>query len=108
MPHKKYFLFILIFGFMFFGFIGLSAAQEPTDVVFPVSELGNCANKDECRTYCEDPANKEVCLDFAEKHNLIPKEQIKAAKKVLKEGGPGGCRNEKDCRTYCDNPDNSH
>ena len=107
MPHKKYFLFILIFGFMFFGFIGLSAAQEPTDVVFPVSELGNCANKDECRTYCEDPANKEVCLDFAEKHNLIPKEQIKAAKKVLKEGGPGGCRNEKDCRTYCDNPDNA-
>src|SRR3989344_3809194 len=107
MPHKKYFLFILIFGFMFFGFIGLSAAQEPTDVVFPVSELGNCANKDECRTYCEDPANKEVCLDFAEKHNLIPKEQIKAAKKVLKEGGPGGCRNEKDCRTYCDNPGNA-
>jgi len=105
MPHKKYFLFILIFGFMFFGFIGLSAAQEPTDIVFPVSELGNCANKDECKAYCDNPDNEESCVSFAEKHNLIPKEDIEKAKKIIGKTGPGGCRGEVACRAYCENPD---
>src|SRR3989338_3937894 len=105
MPRKKYFLFILIFGFMFLGFVGLSAAQEPTDIVFPVSELGNCANKDACKAYCDNPDNEESCVSFAEKHNLIPKEDIKKAKKMIGKTGPGGCRGEVACRAYCENPD---
>src|SRR3989338_7001896 len=105
MPHKKYFLFILIFGFMFFGFICLSVAQEPTDIVFPVSELGNCANKDACKAYCDNPDNEESCVSFAEKHNLIPKEDIEKAKKMIGKTGPGGCRGEVACRAYCENPD---
>lgn len=67
---------------------------------------GQCQTDGECRAYCENPAHADECLAFAEKHNLINKKEIKAARKVMKEGGPGGCRSKEVCEEYCENPDN--
>lgn len=99
--------------FLFFGIgviILISAGffilgQELPGITFPVAELGNCASKAECKTYCDKPENMLACLDFAEKYNLIPKEEIEIARKMLKLGiseGPGGCRGQAECSAYCD------
>lgn len=37
------------------------------NVTFPIADLGNCAGPQECRDFCENPANQTVCMDFARK-----------------------------------------
>ena len=72
-------------------------AQKTTgiqNVQYPVKELGNCQDESACKSYCDKSANTEACLDFAQKHNLMSKEEIDLAKKFMAGGskGPGGCR----------------
>lgn len=96
---------ILITGVLFVG-----AAISPVDaleVSYPVAELGNCTDKAACKVYCDEPANVDACLSFAEKNNLMSKDEIKTAKNFKKTGmtGPGGCKGKDECKTYCSNPD---
>lgn len=80
---------------------------EKADIIFPISELGNCKNKDACQTYCEKPDNIKACVNFAEKHNLISKEEAQKAKKFAEIGkGPGGCKTKNSCESYCDDVNN--
>jgi hypothetical protein len=46
-----------------------------------------------------------VCIDFAEKNNLMSPEELEMAKKFMAAGGkgPGGCRGKDECETYCNN-----
>lgn len=71
---------------------------------------GACTNKVSCEKYCEDAANMEECLDFAEKAEILPKDEIAEARKVMKfiQSGetPGGCKTKADCKAYC--ADDSH
>ena len=67
---------------------------------------GACKEKKTCELYCSDVAHIDECLEFGEKHNLIPKEQLEQAKKVssaLKSGAslPGGCTDRQSCETFC-------
>lgn len=83
---------------------------EPlADIQYPVKELGNCASKDACKTYCERPENIEKCVKFAEENNILSSKEIEKGKKfatVLKTGGgPGGCKTEKSCFEYCNSVD---
>lgn len=84
-------------------------AEDPfDDIVYPISELGNCVNEEACLSYCDDPEHVPVCLDFAEAHNLMTAEEIKMARRMgtLGEiGGPGGCRTHQECKIYCDDID---
>lgn len=77
-------------------------------ITYPVKELENCKDKNECKTYCDKPGNLEVCLNFAEKNNLMSGQELEKAKKFLKAGakGPGGCTNKESCETFCDNIEN--
>lgn len=84
-------------------FVSGVAAQNPFDINFPVAELGNCGSLEECKTYCDDPANSEACLDFAEKNGLIEKEELEVARKVAGKTGPGGCQGL-ECQEYCEDP----
>lgn len=73
-------------------------------ITFPVTELGGCRDKTECKTYCEKPANMPACISFAEKHGLMSKEEAAFSRKFkdqLDVGGPGGCRTPRDCQAYC-------
>lgn len=36
-------------------------------ITFPIADLGNCAGPQECRDFCEQPANQATCMDFAKK-----------------------------------------
>jgi len=68
---------------------------------------GNCTTHGECENYCEDTANIDECLAFAEDHDIIPKEELKEARKIAKalhDGAqlPGGCTSKQSCETYCE------
>src|SRR3989338_391085 len=60
---------------------GVAFAQEST-ITFPVPELGNCTSKEQCKTYCDDPANHDSCIAFAESHGLMSKEEVKIAREI--------------------------
>lgn len=104
--NTKHLLKLIAIGSIFSA--GLILAQElpnNQEVSFPVAELGNCSNKEDCKEYCDRPANVAACLDFAEKHGLMSQAELHKAKKFVKAGmkGPGGCNSEDTCHQYCDN-----
>src|SRR3989344_2993157 len=79
---------------------GIALAQENT-ITFPVAELGGCESKEACHAYCENPANHEACISFAEAHGLMSEEEIAIARKIGTQTGPGGCVGLQ-CKAYCD------
>ncbi|MDP6703880.1 MAG: hypothetical protein QF775_00145, partial [archaeon] len=72
---------------------------------------GRCSTQQECELYCEDTANIDECLSFAEEHGLMEGEELEEARKVQRAlaGGaqlPGGCRNKFECEAYCEDINN--
>lgn len=68
---------------------------------------GGCTSKDECESYCEDPAHMRQCIDFAKQAGLMDQHELEEAEKVatyVEQGGamPGGCRGERECKAYCE------
>lgn len=98
-------ILILITGVLFIG--AVISPVYAVGVSYPVAELGNCANQTSCKAYCDKPANIDACLSFAEKNNLMSKEEIKVAKNFKNTGmtGPGGCKGKDECKSYCNGPD---
>lgn len=80
--------------------------QETEGVAFPVAELGNCASKNACRAYCNEPGNMPACIAFAKEHGLMNEEEAARAEEfqgALEEGGgPGGCRTPEACKAFCE------
>lgn len=102
--------YLLVAGIAVLAFSGLLVFAQEDDpfanLEYPIAELGDCTDKDDCLGYCEDPDNMEDCLAFAEANNLLPEEDIEMGKKMLASGetsGPGGCRGVKECGNYCEN-----
>lgn len=112
MNTKNLSVIILSFGLIFSAIlIGNALAQTDSgagqsvaeNIQYPVAELGNCQNETACRAYCDKPANREKCLDFAQKNNLMSQEEIDAARKFMTIGkGPGNCSTKESCEKYCD------
>jgi len=75
-------------------------AQNPFDIQFPISELGNCGSLEECGTYCDNPANINACLAWAESQGIEvgPHDDRKIT-------GPGGCSTEAECDVFCSQSD---
>ncbi len=70
---------------------------------------GGCKGNRECKNYCDNPNNIKECITFAQKHNIMPPEEIEEAKKILQalEKGakmPGGCTQKETCEAYCEDP----
>src|SRR3989344_1035330 len=88
--------------------LGIVLASSKEDIVFPVVELGGCENKEQCKMYCDNPDNIKQCVGFAEKHNLLDKDEIEKAKRFMEAGnkGPGECNSQKSCEEYCNNINN--
>jgi len=73
---------------------------------YPVQELDNCQDREDCRQYCDALSNTEDCLNFAEAHQLFTSTELREARKVvnaLKQGAqtPGNCQNKTECDAYC-------
>lgn len=67
---------------------------------------GTCIDEQSCAVYCSEADHLDECLNFAEKADLIPTNEIAEARRVasfLKEGTtPGACRSKEECKNYCD------
>lgn len=98
---------LAIFAISVFA-ITLALAQSEPNIQFPVAELGNCESKEACHQYCDVPANQAACLDFAEKHNLMSRNEVSHARKFIAAGsrGPGGCTSKETCERFCNNVSN--
>lgn len=84
---------------------GKVVEQEKTEIIYPVSELNGCKSEAECRTYCDDSDNIKVCVDFAEAHGLMSREDAQRARKfadTAPDERPGDCSDETECTTYCE------
>lgn len=86
-------------------FSSYAQAESLANVKFPVVELGSCGSQKECMIYCNDAAHMDACINFAEKNNLMKKEDIDMGRKVaglVKEGKtPGKCATRESCENYC-------
>jgi len=90
-------LFIVLLGTA----TSLSAAEP---VEFPITELGGCISKADCRIFCDKSENIESCTAYAEANGLVSKDAAARARRLasmLEAGGPGNCKTEQTCRTYC-------
>ncbi|MDO8443566.1 MAG: hypothetical protein Q7S78_01080 [Candidatus Azambacteria bacterium] len=67
---------------------------------------GGCDGKDQCENFCNDIANIDQCVAFAEKNDLMSAGELDEAKKVqaaIKRGvKPPPCSNKKQCDVYCE------
>ncbi len=111
----KYLISFVIISFAVAGLIVLNNtlfAQETETaqdgIQYPVKELGNCKDKADCKSYCDNSKNMSACVDFAQAHNLMSEEEIRTAKNFIATGskGPGGCAGKDACEQYCN--DMSH
>ncbi|MDP3957873.1 MAG: hypothetical protein Q8Q36_00205 [bacterium] len=66
---------------------------------------GGCTTPGGCKSYCDDVANLNVCIEFAKKHKLNDKKTAEVARLAayLTAGGamPGNCDSAASCRSYC-------
>ncbi len=93
------------------GLFALSAsfalAQGLETITYPVSELGNCQNKEACKAYCEIKDNMSGCIDFGTKKGLVSNEEAAVAKKAIEKirlgETPGKCRDRESCSNFCQN-----
>ncbi len=51
---------------------------------------GGCKSKDECSAFCNQPSNQNLCLQYAQQHNVDTGFK-----------GPGGCKDLESCKAYC-------
>lgn len=78
-------------------------------IIFPVKELGNCRNQNECKDFCKKQENMLVCVNFAEKQGLMSKADAIKGRKMAELGaskGPGGCDSASSCDAFCSNVKN--
>lgn len=82
------------------------------NITFPISTLGNCADLQSCKTYCEDPVNKEACINFAKSKGFYkepPKSEGNVRSKLILEKAKEelGCSTEQDCKALCSDQANA-
>lgn len=87
------------------SFVSTAYATSLGDIVFPVAELDNCADKNACKAYCNELSHAKECTAFALKHGLMSQEDARRNESLALPagGGPGGCTSHNECRTYCEN-----
>lgn len=81
---------------------GLTGNQEAGSKLgglqFPIAELGNCDSFTACEAYCDQPGNRQTCMNYAKAHGFEPPKDKR---------GPGGCTSDEECKKFCQaNPTN--
>lgn len=78
-------------------------------ITFPIADLGNCAGPQECRDFCEQPANRQTCMEFAKKkgfHREMERpDGIDAQKRdelLQKAINELGCTSMESCSNVCE------
>jgi hypothetical protein len=88
----------------FFSFLLLAsgAVVSVQAAQYPISELGNCRDAQECYYYCEIPRNHSVCNSYKQTGAVLGESttyQFPIAEL-------GNCASATDCKTYCSKTEN--
>ena len=111
------FVVSLIFSFIL---TGLTYAQEENKeevakklgITFPIGELGNCNSITECKSFCDNGANRDQCVSFAKKKGFYKQsspndKEPQKNEAILNEAKSElGCNSEESCRAVCENESN--
>lgn len=81
---------------------------------FPIEELGNCQDLDACKSYCDDNANKDACISYAQEKGFYQEPQqmensafAKSDEEILKLANVElGCDSYDSCMKFCDQEGN--
>ncbi len=109
----QYTLLIIAFLFVLFSvFTNTSSAQETReleekyDLSFPIAELGDCKNIGECRSFCDDPVNSSVCIEYAEDKGFYDQGELEENLEIALKRAKNelGCDSEVSCKNLCEQP----
>lgn len=76
---------------------GYVESLRETQVVNKAQEVLGCNSASNCKSFCDEEANRSKCTQFARQVGLRGGE-VKV--------GPGGCTTEQTCKTFCADPNN--
>jgi hypothetical protein len=110
--NKKYLFYILCFTFI--GFLAVKSVHHTyakSSNPFPVQELGNCRNSQECYLYCRIPENTPACWSYGKfilNGNVLGEttQQQTPDGVVYPIVELGGCTSPKECYTFCSKEEN--
>lgn len=83
--------------------------------LFPILELGNCRDVQECFYYCEIPRNKAACWSYGEyvlhkgvlsDQTINPDEGARRHGITFPIAELGNCASAQECMAYCNKPEN--
>ena len=102
---------ILLAAFLFLAFAFVLSAKAQA-VSYPIKELGDCRNAQECRYYCDTPENKPACWSYGK--YILHKDVLgETTKKVTGKPGIvfpiaelGNCTTARSCKAYCEQKEN--
>jgi hypothetical protein len=99
---------ILLFLAVAFSFASLEDSLKKYNISFPIAELGNCTDFSSCRSYCDDPINKDTCIAYAKKKGFYKEEEIKQKKDQIMAAAQTelGCNSMSSCKSLCENEAN--
>lgn len=108
------FLTVSLFGFSQSFAQGTTTTKTPEEIAkekgiaFPIAELGNCKNYSECRTFCDDPVNKDACISFAKNKGFYKESQVDTRKEEIIKSAKSelGCDSPSSCQDFCSKPEN--
>ncbi len=78
--------------------------EKLNQITFPIPELDNCASRQECKEYCDNPANRDACKTFAEEQGLMQPGRNPVQFPIAQ---LGNCASKEACEKYCSQPENT-
>src|SRR3989344_2293698 len=116
---KSIFLIIFTCALMFFAVNSVfsqspapedegSVAPPAVELVFPIKDLGSCANLEDCTNFCEDPVNQNSCSVFAKENGFYKDDVSTYADQEFWTDAKGelGCDSQESCSNFCSDPAN--
>ena len=70
---QKNLITLAIFGAVCFVMPAFAFALGVFDIQFPIASLGNCANQQECKAFCDNSANQVACTKWSQDNGFAPK-----------------------------------
>src|SRR3989338_2786419 len=86
----------------------VAEAIKKYGVTFPIVELGNCTDFDNCRTYCGDKTHTNACVDYAKKKRFYKGDEVESKKDRILAAAQTelGCGSVEACKNYCGSEEN--
>lgn len=82
-----------------------SATATLAATTFPIAELGDCRDANECGLYCEIPAHKAACWAYQTYQATAPA-VLGETTTAFPIAELGNCTSVRECKAYCDIPAN--